>query len=63
MDVGRLRRRRPAAQLQQRVFDRAHTVLTPDQMNAFETAQKAQLQMQKMGVKMGKAMFGGDKAK
>ena len=50
-------------QFQQRVFDRAHTVLTPDQMNAFETAQKAQLQMQEMGVKMGKAMFGGDKAK
>ena len=50
-------------QLQQRVFDRAHTVLTPDQMNAFETAQKAQLQMQEMGVKMGKAMFGGEKAK
>ncbi len=50
-------------QLQQRVFDRAHTVLTPDQMNAFETAQKAQLQMQEMGVKMGKAMLGGDKAK
>ena len=46
-------------QLQQRVFDRAHTVLTPDQMNAFETAQKGQLQMQEMGVKMGKAMFGG----
>ncbi len=50
-------------QLQQRVFDRAHTVLTPDQMNAFAEAQKAQLQMQEMGVKMGRAMFGGDKAK
>ena len=51
-------------QLQQRVFARAHTVLTPDQMNAFETAQKAQLQMQEMGVKMGRAMFGGgEKAK
>ena len=50
-------------QLQQRVFDRAHTVLTPDQMNAFETAQKAQIQMQEMGVKMGKAMLGGDKGK
>ncbi len=50
-------------QLQQRVFDRAHTVLTPDQMNAFETAQKAQIQMQEMGVKMGKAMMGGDKGK
>ena len=30
-----------------------------EQMNAFETAQKAQLQMQEMGVKMGRAMFGG----
>ena len=33
------------------------------QMNAFETAQKAQLQMQEMGVKMGRAMLGGDKGK
>ncbi len=49
-------------QLQQRVFDRAHAVLTPDQMNAFEAAQKQQLQMQEMGIKMSKAMFsGGDK--
>lgn len=46
-------------QLQQRVFSRAHTVLTPDQMTAFEAAQKQQIQMQEMGVKMGKAMFGG----
>ena len=49
--------------LQQRVMARAHTVLTPDQMNAFAEAQKAQLQMQEMGVKMGRAMFGGEKAK
>ena len=49
--------------LQQRVMARAHTVLTPDQMNAFAEAQKAQLQMQEMGVKMGRAMFGGDKTK
>ena len=48
-------------QLQQRVYARAHTVLTPDQMNAFAEAQKAQLQMQEMGIKMGKAMFGGEK--
>ena len=34
-----------------------------EQMNAFETAQKAQIQMQEMGVKMGKAMLGGDKGK
>jgi hypothetical protein len=51
-------------QLQQRVLARAHTVLTPDQMITFESSQKQQLQMQEMGVKMGKAMFGGgDKAK
>ncbi len=50
-------------QLQQRVYARAHTVLTPDQMNAFAEAQKQQLQMQEMGIKMGRAMLGGDKAK
>ena len=38
---------------------RAHTVLTPDQMNAFDAAQKQQLQMQEMGIKMSKSMFGG----
>ena len=42
---------------------RAHTVLTPDQMNTFAEAQKQQIQMQEMGIKMGKAMFGGDKKK
>jgi hypothetical protein len=47
--------------LQQRVFARAHTVLSPDQMTAFESAQKQQLQMQEMGVKMGKAIFGTGK--
>ena len=47
--------------LQQRVLARAHTVLTPDQMTAFEAAQKQQLQMQEMGVKMGRAIFGGGK--
>jgi hypothetical protein len=47
--------------LQQRVFARAHTVLSPDQMTAFESAQKQQLQRQEMGVKMGKAIFGTGK--
>jgi hypothetical protein len=51
-------------QLQQRVYARAHTVLTPDQMITLESAQKQQIQMQEMGVKMSKAMFGGgDKEK
>ncbi len=40
-----------------RVLARARTVLSPDQTNAFETAQKQQLDMMKMGVKMGAAMF------
>lgn len=48
-------------ELQQRVLARSHTVLTPDQMTSFEAAQKQQLQMQEMGVKMGKAIFGGGK--
>ena len=46
-------------ELQQRVLARAHTVLTPDQMTAFETAQKQQLQRQETGVKWGRAIFGG----
>jgi len=48
-------------ELQQRVLGRAHTVLSPDQMTAFEAAQKQQLQMQETGVKWGKALFGGGK--
>lgn len=44
---------------QQRVLARAHTVLTPDQMNTFETAQKQQFEMQQTGLKWGKVLFGG----
>ncbi len=40
-----------------RVLNRANTVLSPDQINGFETAQKQQLEMMKMGVKMSSAMF------
>lgn len=46
-------------ELQQRVLARAHTVLTPDQMTAFDAAQKQQLQRQETGVKWGRAIFGG----
>ena len=46
--------------MNQRVLTRARTVLTPDQMAAFETAQKAQMEMQEMGIKMAKGMFGKD---
>lgn len=48
--------------LNQRVLARAKAVLSPDQTNAFEAAQKQMLEMQEMGMKMGKAMMGGGKA-
>ena len=50
-------------QFNERVLARAREVLTPDQMTAFETAQKQQMQMQQMGIKMSKQMFGGEKGK
>jgi hypothetical protein len=50
-------------QLNERVLSRARDVLTPDQMTAFEAAQKQQLQMQQMGLQMSKQMFGGGKGK
>lgn len=48
-------------ELNQRVLDRARTILSADQTNAFEAAQKQMLEMQEMGVKMGKAMMSGGK--
>ena len=45
----------------QGVRDRAHTVLTPDQMVQFENAQKQWSEMQKFGIKMGREMFKGGK--
>jgi hypothetical protein len=48
-------------EINQRVLARAHTVLSPDQMNAFESAQKAQLSMQEMGMKMGRQFLKGAK--
>ena len=44
-------------ELGKRVLDRARTVLSPDQMTQFEQIQKQQLEMQKMGVKMGREMM------
>ena len=43
--------------LGRRVLDRARTVLSPDQMTQFEQIQKQQLEMQKMGMKMGREMM------
>jgi hypothetical protein len=40
-----------------RVLTRARTVLSPDQILAFEAAQKQQMEMQQMGVKMGREFF------
>jgi hypothetical protein len=44
-----------------RVLDRARTVLSPDQILAFEAAQKQQIDLQRMGVQMSREMFKGRK--
>ena len=50
--------------LNQRVLSRARNVLSADQMTQFEQIQKQQMDMQKMGMKMGRQfMKGGDSAK
>ena len=42
-----------------RVLTRARTVLTPEQINAFEAAQKQQVEMMQLGMKMSREMFKG----
>ena len=49
-------------ELNQRVLTRSRDVLSPDQMTALEKAQKAQIDMQEMGMKMAQGMFGKDDA-
>jgi hypothetical protein len=44
-------------EMNRRVLDRARGVLNADQFVAFEAAQKSFLDMQKMGVQMGREMF------
>lgn len=46
-------------ELGRRVLGRARTVLSPDQMAQFEQIQKQQIEMQKMGIKMGREMMKG----
>ncbi len=48
--------------INQRVYDRAQAVLSPDQLTAFGKFQKSQLQMMRMGVGMARKMFGTDSA-
>jgi Spy/CpxP family protein refolding chaperone len=43
----------------EKVRDRARTILTPEQLNAFQSAQDQQQEMMKMGMKMSQQMFGG----
>jgi len=45
----------------QRVFDRAGHVLTPDQLKEFADFQAQQFNMQKFGLKMAREVFGGGK--
>ena len=48
--------------INQRVYDRAQTILSPDQLTAFGKFQKSQLQMMRMGMSMARKMFGNDSA-
>lgn len=48
-------------EINRRVLERAPTVLSPDQVNALAAAQKQQLEMQQMGMKMGREMMKGSK--
>ena len=44
-----------------RVFERAGKVLTPEQLKEFAEFQEQQSNMQKLGLRMAREMFGGDK--
>ena len=46
----------------QRVLTRVRSILNPDQVNAFESAQKQQLEMLQFGMKMGREMMKGEGA-
>ena len=48
-------------EMNRRVLERAATVLTPDQLKAYEQFQTQQINMQKLGLKMMKGMFGGQR--
>lgn len=48
-------------QINARVLARASTVLSPEQVNALRTSQEQMLEMQQMGMKMSREMFGGGK--
>jgi hypothetical protein len=49
-------------EIDQRVLERAKSVLTPEQLRAFATHQSNQLQMQRMGMSMAAKMFGAQKS-
>jgi len=47
--------------LGQRVFERARSVLQPEQLDAFGTFHTNQLAMQRLGIKMFQGMMGENK--
>jgi len=49
-------------EINRRVFERAATVLTPDQLKAYGEFQAGQINMQKLGLKMMKEMLGRQKS-
>jgi hypothetical protein len=48
-------------EINRRVIERATSVLTPEQLKAYEQFQTQQINMQKLGLKMMKGMFGGQR--
>ena len=48
-------------EINRRVLERATTVLTPDQLKAYEQFQMQQINMQKLGLRMMKGMLGGQR--
>ena len=50
-------------QYNQRVGERAKSVLTPEQFINYQKFQEQQASMQKLGMQMARQMFGGEKGK
>ena len=50
------------AEYNRRVLDRAGQILSPEQLKQYQEFQEQQATMQKLGMKMARQMFGGDKS-
>ncbi len=52
---------REKEELDGRIFERAHAILTPEQLEAFKATQTQQLKLMEMGMRMATEMFGSEK--